>query len=92
MSSLGILALSFVVEEALQHTYNLIYTTTLSGKTFHLFWVKVLLSQGRPALHCSKTVWQISRENEWFDDYFFEYLLFIFQWVPFLVIFYIPLS
>ena len=50
MSTLDILALSFVVEEALQHTYNLIYTTTLSEKTFHLFWVKAPSSQGRPAL------------------------------------------
>jgi tetrahydromethanopterin S-methyltransferase subunit E len=55
VSTLGILALSFVVEEVLRHTYNLIYTTTLSGKTFHLFWVKTPLSQGRPALLCSKT-------------------------------------
>ena len=27
----------------------LIYTTTLGGKTFHLFWVKAPLSQGRQA-------------------------------------------
>ena len=51
----------------LTHTYNLIYNTTLGGKTFHLFWVKAPLSQDRPALLCSKTAWLISRENEWFD-------------------------
>jgi hypothetical protein len=46
----------------------------MGGKTFHLFWVKAPLSQGRPALLCSKTAWLISHENEWFDDFFFSFL------------------
>jgi hypothetical protein len=42
----------------------------LGGKTFHLFWVKAPLSQGRAALLCSETAWLISHENECFDDFF----------------------
>ena len=60
----------------LTHTYNLIYTATLGGKTFHLFWVKAPLSQGRAALLCSKTAWLISQEDEWFDDFFFIFVIF----------------
>ena len=52
---------------------NLYYT--LGGKTFHLFWVKAPLSQGRAALLCSKTAWLISHENEWFDDFFFIFVI-----------------
>ena len=76
----------------LTHTYNLIYTTTLSEKTFHLFWVKAPVSQGRPALLCSETAWPISHKNEWFDDFFFAFLWFFFPYAPFLVTSYIPLS
>ena len=47
--------------------YNLIYTTTLGGKTFHLFCVKTPLSPGRASLFCRKTAWLISHENEWLD-------------------------
>ena len=61
------------MEEVLTQAYNLIYTTTLGGKTLHLFWVKAPLSQGRPALLCSKTAWQISHKNEWFDIFFFHF-------------------
>ena len=45
-------------------------------ETLHLFWVKAPLSQGRSALLCSKTAWQISHENEWFDDFFFIFVIF----------------
>jgi hypothetical protein len=48
----------------------------MGGKTFHLFWVKAPLSQGRPALLYSKTAWLISHENEWFDIFFFIFVIF----------------
>ena len=44
---------------------------TLGGKTFHLFWLKVPVPQGRPAPLCSETAWPISQKNEWVDDFFF---------------------
>ena len=71
---------------------NLIYTTTLSEKTFHLFWVKAPVSQGRPAPLCSETARPISHKNEWFDEFFFAYLWFISPYAPFLATSYIPLS
>ena len=42
--------------------------------TFHLFWDKAPLCQGRPAAHCSKMAGQIFHVNEWFDDIFFAFL------------------
>ena len=53
--------------------------------TFHFFWVKVPLSQYRPALLCSKIARQISHENEWFYN-----LWFIFEKAYFLIKTYIP--
>ena len=47
---------------------------TLGGKTFHLFWLKVPVPQGRPAPLCSETAWPISQKNEWVDDFFFAFL------------------
>ena len=49
---------------------------TLGGKTFHLFWLKVPVPQGRPAPLCSETAWPISQKNEWVDDFFFAFLWF----------------
>jgi hypothetical protein len=52
------------------------YLAFVGEKTFHLFWVKAPLSQGRPALLYSRTAWpQISHENEWFDDFFFIFVI-----------------
>ena len=46
---------------------------TLGGKTFHLFWLKVPVPQGRPAPLCSETAWPISQKNEWVDDFFLHF-------------------
>ena len=74
----------------LKHTYNLIYTTTLSEKTFHLFWVKALVSQGRTALLCSETARPISHKNEWFHDFFLHFCDSFYYRHLFLLITYIP--
>ena len=47
---------------------------TLGGKTFHLFWLKVPVPQGRPAPLCSETAWPISQKDEWVDEFFFTFL------------------
>ena len=68
------LGLAFVdVRSADTHLQPNLYHT-LGGKTFHLFWVKVPVSQGRAALLCSETAWPISQKNEWGDDFFFAFL------------------
>ena len=66
--------LAFVdVRSADTHLQPNLYRT-LGGKTFHLFWLKVPVPQGRPAPLCSETAWPISQKNEWVDDFFFAFL------------------
>ena len=68
--------LAFVgVRSAETHLQPNLYHT-LGGKTFHLFWLKVPVPQGRPAPLCSETAWPISQKNEWVDDFFFAFLWF----------------